>query len=50
MIINSFLVLNESHMFTQISNHYLAVLIEESRGGKRVLAFRGIRHLQPPVI
>jgi len=23
--------------------------IEESRGGKRVLAFRGIRHLQPPV-
>ena len=37
-------------MFTQISNHYLVVLLEESRGGKRVLAFRGIRHLQPPVI
>jgi len=23
--------------------------VEESRGGKRILAFRGIRHLQPPV-
>ena len=23
--------------------------VEESRGGKRILAFRGIKHVQPPV-
>ena len=32
----------------ELDNGLLWGTLEESRGGKRILAFRGVRHLQPP--